>query len=488
MGVGLPHRSIWKMKWFESTISWLFPTILVDGTPWKSMWAEKDKESFLATAKIFYPVAALVYALHFFFYDLPNNLEPIESWFLFRLAMVSVALVTLGFYLSPLRRIRWYKLPAIVACWCFCQAQAYVAYWYGLESWIFCYVILAVVVVSLRMSALLSSFFVAFTVSTQAPVLLDGGIAATYIFTGSMVALAFTIVARSSYLTEVKTFLVNQENIAAQKKIIELNLDFSERIRSFIPRVIAERMEDYVERARMTVLEASIEVLAPKKQDVACLFSDIRGFTQGSKDLETFVGQSVMPEVKVCSDAVEKFRGIPRKIGDLLFAYYDDPSIDRNILGAVLSGMEIARLNHDMNATSSTVQIHRYVLLSCGEALVGNLGGLDSSIEITALGSPVNLLSRVDELTKHSQMKDILEPGDLILCDRSAKTISRLVPDLEMRKIPLPKGVSIRDFPEVSCIYSLKATDANYSAVSRAQSHIREGEYGITGNRKLDAA
>lgn len=451
------------------------------------MWIEKDKESFLATAKVFYPIAALVYALHFFFYDLPNKLEPIESWFLFRLAMVSIALVTFAFYLSPLRNIRWYKLPAIVACWCFCQAQAYVAYWYGLESWVFCYVILAVVVVSLRLSALLSSLFVVFTVSTQAPVLLDGGIAPTYIFTGSMVALAFTVVVRSSYLTEVKTYLVNQENIAAQKKIIELNLDFSERIRSFIPRVIAERMEDYIERARMSVLEASIEVLAPKKQEVACLFSDIRGFTQGSKNLEEFIGQSVLPEVKVCSDAVEKYRGIPRKIGDLLFAYYDDPVIGNSLLGSVLSGMEIARLNHDMNATFSSVQIHRYVLISCGEALVGNLGGLDSSIEITALGSPVNYLSRVDEITKHPRMKELLEPGDLILCERSAHILRSLVPSLDVREILLP-GVTIRDFPEVSCIYSIKVTESSYTSVAAAYKNCRDGEYGATGAGRLDAA
>lgn len=451
------------------------------------MWNEKDRESFLFTAKVFYPIAAIVYILHFFFYDLPNQLEPIESWFIFRATMAAVALVTFAFYLTPLRNLRWYKVPAIVACWCFCQAQAYVALWHGRESWIFCFVLIAVAVASLRLSALVSAIFVGLVVATQAPVLIEANISETYIFTGAMVALVFTVVVRSSYLQEIQTFLINQENIAAQKKIIELNLDFSERIRSFIPRVIAERMEDFVERARMTVLEASIEVLAPKKQDVACLFSDIRGFTQGSKNLESFIGQSVMPEVKVCSDAVEKYRGIPRKIGDLLFAYFDDALIEKNVLGAVLSGMEIARLNHDMNATSSSVQIDRYVLISCGEALVGNLGGLDSSIEITALGSPVNLLSRVDEITKHPQIKGLLEPGDLLLCERSSQLMAELVPNLRVDKIELP-GVTIRDFPEVSCIYSVKATDSNYAAVAAAHKNSRDEEYGITGNRRLDAA
>lgn len=451
------------------------------------MWQEKDKESFLFAAKIFYPLAALVYILHYFVYDIPNNLQPLESWLLFRLSMASIALVTFVFYLTPLIRFSWYKVPAILASWCFCQSQAYVALWYGLESWVFCFILIALTVMPLRLTALKSSLFVVATVATQAPILIEAEIPITYIYTGGLVALLFTVVVRSSYLAEVKTFLVDQENIAAQKKIIELNLDFSERIRSFIPRVIAERMEDFVERARMTVLEASIEVLAPRKIDVACLFSDIRGFTQGSKDLDAFVGQSVLPEVKACSDAVERYRGIPRKIGDLIFAYFDDANIGKNVLGAVLGGMEIARLNHDMNATSSSVEIQRYVLISSGEALVGNLGGLDSSIEITALGSPVNFLSRLDELTKHPKMKRLIDPGDLVLCERSAEIIATMVPGLELARMDLP-GLSIRDFPEVTCIYSLKATDSNYAAVISAYDNSREEKYGINGSGRLVAA
>jgi class 3 adenylate cyclase len=475
------------MKWFESTVAWLFPTILVDGTPWKNMWEEKDKESFLFAAKFFYPLAALVYVLHYFFYDVPNNLEPLENWLFFRLLMASIAMVCFAFYISPLTKYSWHKLPAILACWAFCQSQAYVALWHGLESWVFCFILIAITVVPLRLTALMSSIFVLVTVSTQAPLLREANIPVTYIYTGTLVALLFVLVVRSSYLAEVRTFLVDQENIAAQKKIIELNLEFSERIRSFIPSVIAERMEDFVEKARMTVLEASIEVLAPRKIDVACLFSDIRGYTQGSKDLEAFIGESVMPEVKMCSDAVEKYKGIPRKIGDLIFAYFDSSNIESNVLGAVVSGMEIAQLNHDMNATSSTIEIKRYVLISCGEALVGNLGGLDSSIEITALGSPVNFLSRVDELTKHPKMSQWIQPGDLILCERSSRLISQLVPEIAQTRLDL-QGLAIRDFPEVRSLYSIKATDPNYTAVKSAHKYSRDHKYGIIGKGRLFAA
>ena len=447
------------------------------------MWEEKERESFLLVSRLFYPLAAIAYIAHYFFYDIPNNLEPIEDWMLFRIFMASLAVVTFCFYISPLTKFGWYRLPALLTCWVIPQSQAYVTLVHGLETWMFCYILLALTTLALRMSAMKSALFVALTVATQIPVLLEAQLQTSYMFTGSIVTLVFTMVVRSSLLSEVNSFLLGQENIAAQKKIIELNLDFAERIRSFIPRVIAQRLEDYVEKERMTVLEASIEVLAPRKMDVACLFSDIRDFTQGSKELDEFISQSVIPEVKACSDAIEDQHGIPRKIGDLIFAYFDDQNIETNLLRAVTSGMEIAKLNHDMNATSSSVNIKRYVLISCGEAIVGNIGGLDSSIEITALGSTVNYLSRVDELTKHEKIQCQLGPGDLVLCGRSSEVLGRLAPNIEQQRIELC-NLNIRDFPEIRSIYCIKPTDANHAAVNAAYRRNREDEHGVKGKSR----
>ncbi len=477
------------MKWFEDFIAWLMPAILVDGTPWKQIWEEKDKESFLSVSRIVYPVLAVAYLAHYFFYDRAVGLEPIELWFQFRMVVVSSALLTFVFYLSPLTRYRWYKGPALVMCWFWCQTQAYVALNHGLESWVFCYIFIVGSVLALRLTVLKGSIFAAVTITTQLPVLIQANIPMSYVFTGSVMTLGLILVVRSSYLTEVRTFLLNQKNIATQKKIIELNIEFADRIRSFIPRVIAQRLENYVERERMTVLEASIEVLTARKRDVACLFSDIRGFTQGSKDLDEFISLSVIPEVKACSDAVENHGGIPRKVGDLIFAYFDETSIESNLIHAVAAGMEIARRNHDMNATSSMVNIRRYVLISCGEAIVGNLGGLDSSIEITALGSPVNYLSRVDELTKHQLFAPLLESGDLVLCSRSSVILRNIAPGVHQTEIELHSiGVSIRDFPEVRAVFTIKPDDQNQAEVQSAFRAHEETGNGIGGDHRLITA
>jgi class 3 adenylate cyclase len=209
----------------------------------------------------------------------------------------------------------------------------------------------------------------------------------------------------------------------------------------------------------MSVVEASIEALKARKQNVACLFTDIRGFTQGSKELDEFIIESVMPEVTACSNAIEDLSGIPRKIGDLIFAYFDDDSMHLNVLRAICAGIEVSKLNETMNLSSSQKQINRYILISAGEAMVGNFGGLDSSVEITALGTPVNFLSRVDDLTKSPAVAEALDSGDLIV----SETVKHLVDELEL-SIPFELinldelEVSIRDFPEVKRLFKLTPT------------------------------
>ena len=152
--------------------------------------------------------------------------------------------------------------------------------------------------------------------------------------------------------------------------------EYTERVKSFIPRVIAERLTDLMEKGRLSVVEASIEALKAKKKTVSCLFTDIRGYTQGSKNIDSFVSGSVMPEVTACSDAIESLQGIPRKVGDLIFAYFDDDSVVTNVTRSLLAGIEVSRINKSVNATLGSVEIRRYILISTGEALVGKLWGI----------------------------------------------------------------------------------------------------------------
>ena len=212
----------------------------------------------------------------------------------------------------------------------------------------------------------------------------------------------------------------------------------------------------------MSVIEASIEVLRAQEKTVSCLFSDIRGFTQNSRDLDSYITESVIPEMRVCSNVIEKNQGIPRKIGDLVFAYFDHDHSKLNLLRSVLSGIEISIANQAMNTTLTKKRVDRYILISTGKAVVGNIGGVDSSVEITALGSPVNYLSRLDELTKSESFRKEVVYGDVVICQTTFESIKRLGISLDHKKLNLSDmALSIRDFSDSEHVYIVAASNRN---------------------------
>ena len=276
---------------------------------------------------------------------------------------------------------------------------------------------------------------------------------------------------RSRYSDEVRHFLAVQQNLQAQKEVIELTIEFSDRIRALLPKEISTRLTHHLSQEGLTVLQAMDEVLSPRKKRISCLYTDIRGFTRGTKDLDNYIGGAVIPNVKECTLPIEENHGIPRKIGDLIFAYFDNENPFVNTLRCVSAGLRIARFNHEFNRNShQQFKIRRHVLISHGDAVVGNIGGFDSSIEITALGSPVNLLSRVDELTKAAELQSYLYEPCLVLCSETAAEIQRdanrvyAIKRLELSSL----GLRIRDFEEVEEIFLMPANSANEQVLRRA--------------------
>jgi len=475
------------MKWIEGLIIYLFPQILLEGKPWRAMWEEKEAETFVRICRVFFLVAGLLYIAHFYFYDLPMGLEPINNWFAFRMIAATCSFAALGFYLTPLAKARYHKAPAIVASWLFCYTQAMIVTWWEGTPWLFGFVFVTACMMVIRASPLHTILLSSLFMLSQAPFFLEAGVPLSSIISTGFTTLVIILILRASHATEIRNFALNQENIAAQKKIIELNIEFADRIRAFIPRVIAQRLENLVQQDQLTVIQAAVEVLRPRKTEVACIFSDIRGYTKGSRDLDQFIDKSVMPEMKACSNAVERFHGIPRKVGDLIFGYFDDSSTSKNVVRCAMTGIEISRLNQDLNATSTSSEIRRYILISTGDAIVGNLGGLDSSIEITALGPPVNFLSRLDEVTKQKQLANKIQPGDILICPRTQELLARMDPALELERLDLRElDVQIRDFDEVRAIYRLKRNNNNYARLRALYENERQNTESTDGANSLD--
>lgn len=454
----------------------LFPTLLLQNTPWLSIWAEQERRENIVLWTIFFPTVAVVYMGHYYLFDRPMSLQPPELWYWFRISIAGLSLSTMLCYCIPsLCRSKHYRLPAIAMLWLLCFTQARTIIWYDQSQYLYAFVFVVVAAMLLRTSIAMSLLFSILTLATQLPSFLASGISRPTIYSGMVATLMFVSITRAKYLGDIRYFLASQQNIDAQRRMIEMNIEFTDRIRAFLPREISARLSRQLSNNRTTILQAVDEVLRPTQRVVACLFSDIRGFTQATKSSQSFLGQGVIPNVRRCNAVVEKYHGIPRKIGDLIFAYYDDPNPYVNLIHCLSSGFEIAEANQRFNRSQRLeTRIHRYVLIANGEAIVGNLGGYDSSIEITALGSPVNLLSRIDEITKLPAFKARVRETDLVLCPTTAHLISHLELGCKIEVLRLEEvAATIRDFEEMDAIWLLPATTENRSIIESAQEYVK---------------
>ena len=454
------------LKWFESIITYLVPTILIDSAQWRSEWDAEQNESFVKACRVTFPIVAFAYIANYVFFDRVVGLEPLQSWLFFRVGMATLCTVIFVFYLSRYAFSKFHRIPALTGVFLVCYSQAWVTVYYGKEAWVFFFLMVLLSALILKLTSLQAFIWSSILIITAAPVLMNGGLETANLMSGSIVVVLASVTLRATTLTDVQLFLSKKNTEVAQQEVVKISEEFSERIKSFIPKVIADRLSTLMEEERLSVVEASIEALRAKKKRISCLFTDIRGYTQGSKDLEGYIGESVLPEVSACSEVIESLFGIPRKVGDLIFAYFDDDSVDRNVARALLAGVEVARINETFNATSVQSEIQRYILISSGVAYVGNFGGLDSSIEITALGSPVNFLSRVDDLTKAPELAERLETGDLILDQETVESALKIGLKFEFDCFDLAEmGLVIKDFPEVGEVYRLRPSDDIYRAL-----------------------
>jgi len=477
------------MSNLDRIITYISPKSILEGTPWSEAWDEKERKEFVALAKIFFAVGAALYIGHYYFFDLPTGLEPKNHWFLFRASMTGLCLAVVLFYMSPLAETAHYRAPAVIVGLISCYFQARVCVWYSEAPWIYCFVFIIMITFVLQTSPVKSLAFACAAVSLQWNSLIESGVDTPAVFSAFFVTLIVLLATRSAYISNIQFFSLTQQNTDNQRKNIEMNIEFTNRLKSFIPEQIANRLEEKLANGRTTVLQAIDEVLRPQKKNIACLFSDIRGYTQGSKNLDDYIGDLVLPNIKACTHAVEVHGGIPRKIGDLVFAYYDDDDQVANVLNSILSGFEISALNENQNAGTESGEVRRYILISVGEAIVGNIGGFDSSVEITALGSPVNFLARVDELTKDKSISRQLENGDVVICQETNRLLKSLGLELESKSLALNRAdQGIRDFAEQNMLYSLKPNEHNRIRVSNFYETIQRQQVTLASDKQVQAA
>src|SRR5262245_41826131 len=187
----------------DRVIRFLIPTVALEGTGWLHAWLEKDRKDFLVVARLLYPLIALAYVLHFFMFDRPMKLEPIELWMRFRFSMAALAVVLFLLYLSPtFVGSRFYKLPALVGGAVFCYFQGRVLVWYDQSVYFYSFGFAIVATIILRTTVSKSVAYTLLLLAIQWPSFIEANITEPLLYSATAISIIFVILARSGYAAE----------------------------------------------------------------------------------------------------------------------------------------------------------------------------------------------------------------------------------------------------------------------------------------------
>jgi len=158
-----------------------------------------------------------------------------------------------------------------------------------------------------------------------------------------------------------------------------------------------------------------------ERKDVSVLFSDIRGYTTLTENLEADkVVEMLNAYFETMVEAVFNFEGtLDKFIGDALMAVYGAPlPLKNHAWAAIQSALDmrqrLARFNHDRIATNQP-EIRIGIGISSGEVVSGNIGS-QRKMEYTVIGDGVNLSSRLEGVTKEYGCDIVLSEFTYNLC------------------------------------------------------------------------
>lgn len=452
----------------SNLIDFLTPEAKLSVTPWAQTYKIHDQNRFRKYVGIFALFSAAAYILHFHFVDIPQNKTPLQLWFAYR---YGVAAGCIGIFLLY-RFTRFTKLlraPYFLYCLLLCYLQGQTLIWHPGTPYQYGFIMAFVMAWNIQKNILVSTACFASLVAIQVNPLLASGMSSPHITSHAILFLLALVFTRYGLKVEIEKFLGDMELLTSQKKNIEMSVEFSNQLLAFLPKLVGVRMKSLINSRSLGVAEASDFVLRPRIVPVACIYSDVRGYTKKSRNLE-FISNSLLAEVQSITSVVDECLGIPRKIGDLVFAYFDSGDLVENTLRSLIAATRIASANSEHNdLVPEESRVNRRIIVTNGLSVVGNLGTSASSIEITAMGPPINLASRIDELTKTPNFQKAC-PADHIICPTElAFVIKGLAPKTKIYEVKLDElELSIRDFEHEKSIWMIEPSAENLELFKNA--------------------
>lgn len=200
--------------------------------------------------------------------------------------------------------------------------------------------------------------------------------------------LSINSIADASDHHQVRGALVVMEDISDEK-----------RLKSTMYRYMTQELAE-------ELLKLDDAKLGGDRKEVSILFSDIRGYTTLTENLEAEEVVSMLNEYfESMVEAVFKHKGtLDKYIGDAIMAVFGSPlPLDEHAWMAVQTSLEmrerLREFNHRRHAISKP-RIDIGIGINSDTVISGNIGS-SKRMEFTAIGDGVNLGSRLESVSKH---------------------------------------------------------------------------------------
>ncbi|NET29879.1 adenylate/guanylate cyclase domain-containing protein [Okeania sp. SIO1I7] len=173
------------------------------------------------------------------------------------------------------------------------------------------------------------------------------------------------------------------------------------------------------EVAEQVMALAEDALLEGERKEVTILFSDIRGYTTLTENLEASEVVKLLNQYfETMVEAVFDHEGtLDKFIGDALMAVFGAPlPLENHALMAVKTALDMRhRLRKFNESRPDQPQFKIGIGISSGEVVSGNIGS-KKRMDYTVIGDGVNLSSRLEAITKHYGCDIILSEFTYQLC------------------------------------------------------------------------
>jgi len=202
-------------------------------------------------------------------------------------------------------------------------------------------------------------------------------------------------------------------------------LNYSEQYK--LRQQIKKQFEHYLDPRQVKKLQDNPELLklGGEKRYCTYLFTDVRGFTNLSEQLEPEEVTELMNKALTIQAKVVQDNGgmVDKYIGDAMMAIFNAPiELDNHEDAAIKTAIQI---RHEIKAAQLGIEIG--IGLSSGEAVIGNMGS-KTRFDYTAIGDAVNLGARMESSCKELKT-------DLVIAEHTMKASSYKLKSLGQIKV-----------------------------------------------------